>query len=187
MAKIADIRKGFTYKEGNEIWTVQDFQNVQVGRGAGFCRVTIKSLSSGKIIENKYGTSDSFEEIRVERRNYQYLYPEGDMLVFMDTNDFSQIYINTKAVDGIEFLIEGEVCEILVNTADDSPLTVELAKQVIRTVEYTEPGLAGDTATRTMKPATLEGGAEVRVPLFVNIGDKIKVDTTTRTYIERAK
>lgn len=187
MAKIADIRKGFTYRENGEIWTIIDFQNVQVGRGAGFCRVKKRSLSSGKIVEDKYGTSDNFEEVRVERRQYQYSYPEGDQLVFMNTEDFNQIYLNANAIDGMEFLAEGDNVEVLIDTATEQALTVDIPTTVDRVVTYTEPGLAGDTATRTLKPATIEGGAEVRVPLFVNIGDKIRVNTETREYLERVK
>jgi len=187
MAKIADIRKGFTFKEDGEIWTIIDFQNVQVGRGAGFCRVKKKSLSTGKTVEDKYGTADNLAEVRIERREYQYSYMNDDQMVFINTEDFSEIFIYAAVVEGVEFLLEGDVVEVIINTEDESALTVEVPRTVDRVVEYTEPGLAGDTATRTLKAATIEGGAEVRVPLFVNIGDKIRVDTETKTYLERAK
>lgn len=187
MAKIADIRKGFTYRENGEIWTIIDFQNVQVGRGAGFCRVKKRSLGSGKTVEDKYGTSDNFTEVRVERREYQYSYKEGDQLVLMNTEDFNTINLNAAAIEGLEFLTEGDNVEVLVDTDGDIPLTVDIPTTVDRVVTYTEPGLAGDTATRTLKPATIEGGAEVRVPLFVNIGDKIRVNTESREYVERVK
>lgn len=187
MASTSDIRNGLCFRYNGEIYTVVGFQHVKMGRGSAFVRVKMKSITTGKVIENSFNTSAKIDDIRVERRTYQYLYNEGESLVFMNTETYNQININGNMIDGIELLLEGDMCEVLFNTSDDSPLTIEMAPNVVREVTYTEPGLRGDTATNTLKPATVEGGAEVRVPLFINIGDKVKIDTATKSYIERVK
>ncbi|GAB4411351.1 MAG: elongation factor P [Bacteroidia bacterium] len=187
MANISDIRNGLTFRYNSDIYVVIEFQHVKMGRGAAFVRVKMKSIKTGKVIENSFNNSAKIDEIRVERRRFQYLYPEGDQLVFMDVDSYEQVNIARFMIDSIDFLGEGEFVEVLFNVEDDTPLTVELAASVIREVVYTEPGLRGDTATNTLKPATLEGGAEIRVPLFINIGDKIKVDTASGAYMERVK
>lgn len=187
MASTSDIRNGLTFRYNGTIYTVIGFQHVKMGRGSAFVRVKMKSLTTGKVIENSFNTSAKIDDIRVERRKYQYLYAEQDSLVFMDSETYEQIYIKKVMIDTLDLLLEGEICEVLINTEDDSPLTVEMAQHVIREVTYTEPGLKGDTATNTLKPATLNTGAEVRVPLFINTGDKVKIDTATKAYIERFK
>ena len=187
MANISDIRNGLAFKYNGDIYTVVGFQHVKMGRGAAFVRVKMKSLTTGKVIENSFNNSAKIDDIRVERRKYQYLYEEGDSLVFMDVETYDQFNIKKIMIDSLDLLLEGESCEVLINTEDDSPLTVEMAQHVIREVVYTEPGLKGDTATNTLKPAKLNTGAEVRVPLFINIGDKVKIDTASRAYVERVK
>ncbi len=187
MANISDIRNGLAFKYNGDIYTVVGFQHVKMGRGAAFVRVKMKSLTTGKVIENSFNNSAKIDDIRVERRKYQYLYEEGDSLVFMDAETYDQFNIKKIMIDSLDLLLEGESCEVLINTEDDSPLTVEMAQHVIREVVYTEPGLKGDTATNTLKPAKLNTGAEVRVPLFINIGDKVKIDTASRAYVERVK
>ncbi|MEL6670802.1 MAG: elongation factor P [Bacteroidota bacterium] len=187
MANTSDIRNGLTFRYNGEIYTVVSFQHVKQGRGSAFVRVKMKSITTGKVIENSFNTSAKIDDIRVERKNYQYLFDEGDFLVFMDTETYEQINIAKHMISAIDLLEEGEMVEVLVNTEDDSPLTVEMPKHVVREVTYTEPGLKGDTATNTLKPATLNTGAEVRVPLFINIGDKVKIDTSDKSYIERVK
>jgi elongation factor P len=187
MANISDIRNGLAFKYNGDIYTVVGFQHVKMGRGAAFVRVKMKSLTTGKVIENSFNNSAKIDDIRVERRKYQYLYEEGDSLVFMDSETYDQFHIKKIMIDSLDLLLEGEICEVLINTEDDSPLTVEMPQHVVREVTYTEPGLRGDTATNTLKPAILNTGAEVRVPLFINIGDKIKIDTAARAYVERVK
>ncbi|MEM6804985.1 MAG: elongation factor P, partial [Bacteroidota bacterium] len=166
---------------------VIEFQHVKMGRGAGFYRVKMKSLGSGKVIENSFNSGAKVEDIRVERRKYQYLYEDGDALVFMESDTYEQINIQKTSITNVDLLEEGEVVEVLFNTADDLPLTVDLPKNVVREITYTEPGLKGDTATNTLKPAKIATGAEIRVPLFINIGDKVKIDTESRSYVERVK
>lgn len=187
MANISDIRNGLCFRYNSDIFTITEFQHVKMGRGAAFVRVKMKSLTTGKVIENSFNNSAKIDEIRVERRTYQYLYQEGDMLVFMNTDTYEQINIALEMIDGFDLLEEGDSVEVLFNAEDETPLTIDLPKHVIREITYTEPGLKGDTATNTLKPATINSGAEIRVPLFINIGDKIKIDTGSRSYVERVK
>lgn len=187
MAGISDIRNGLCFRYNSDIYSVVGFQHVKMGRGAAFVRVKMKSLTTGKVIENSFNGSAKLEEIRVERRVYQYLYSDGESLVFMNNETFEQIFLPETSIDGMDLLEEGDTVEILLNAQDETPLTVELPKHVVREITYTEPGLKGDTATNTLKPATISSGAEIRVPLFINIGDKIKVDTSSRSYVERVK
>lgn len=187
MANISDIRNGLTFKYNGDIYSVVSFQHVKQGRGAAFVRVKMKSLNTGKVIENSFNGSAKIDDIRVERRKYQFLYEDGDALVFMNTETYDQINIQKAQIDNVDLLEEGEMVEVLFNTEDDLPLTIDIAKHVIREITYTEPGLKGDTATNTLKPARIASGAEIRVPLFINIGDKVKIDTENRSYVERVK
>lgn len=187
MGNISNIRNGLAFKYNNDIYSVVSFQHVKQGRGAAFVRVKMKSLTSGKVIENSFNGSAKINEIRVERRKYQYLYEDGEMLVFMETSTYEQVSIAKTMIDAIDLLLEGDMVEVLFNTEDDSPLTVDLPTSVIREITYTEPGIKGDTATNTLKPATVESGAEIRVPLFINIGDKVKINTSDKSYQERVK
>jgi len=187
MASTSDIRNGLTFRYNDDIYTVVGFQHVKMGRGSAFVRVKMKSLTTGKVIENSFNSSAKIDDIRVERRKFQYLYDEGATLVFMDTDTYEQININKDMIAAMDLLMEGEMVEVLFNTQDDTPLTVEMPQYVIREVTYTEPGVKGDTATNALKPATVNSGAEVKVPLFINIGDKIKIDTESKSYMERVK
>lgn len=187
MASTSDIRNGMTFRYNGEIYSVVSFQHVKQGRGAAFVRVKMKSINTGKVIENSFNTSVKIEEIRVERKKYQYLYDEGHSLVFMDNDTYEQINIDKKMISALDLLQEGENVEILFNTQDDSPLQLEMPQYVIQEITYTEPGVKGDTATNSLKPATVSSGAEIRVPLFINIGDKVKIDTATKAYMERIK
>jgi elongation factor P len=187
MINISDIRNGLAFRYRDDIYSVVSFQQVKQARSAGFYRVKMKSLSSGKTLEDTFNSNVKLDDIRVERRTYEFSYNEGDNMVFMDTETWEQIPIAKVRIPDQDLLIEGESVDVLFNTADDNILTVELPQSVERVVEYTEPGIKGDTATNTLKPATVEGGAEIKVPLFVNIGDKIKVNTADRKYVERVK
>ena len=187
MANISDIRNGLTFRYNNEIYSVVSYQHVKQARAAGFYRVKMKSMTTGRVLEDTFNSNAKIEDIRIERRKYQYSYDDGTSLVFMDTDTWEEILISKSMVPDVQLLKEGEMIEVLFNTADDTVLTVEPPKTVIREITYTEPGIKGDTATNTLKPATVEGGAEIRVPLFVNIGDVIKIDTVNRKYMERVK
>lgn len=187
MAGISDLRKGLCIRYNGDIYSIQETQHVKKARGAASMRVKMKSITSGKVIENNFQASAQIETIRVERHQYQYSYESGNDLVFMNTESWEEVNISKASIDNVDLLAEGEMVEVLWNTEDDAPLTVELPQYVIREVTYTEPGVKGDTATNTLKPATIEGGAEIRVPLFINIGDKVKVDTSSKGYMERMK
>ena len=187
MISISDIRNGLTMRHNGHIYSVVSFQQVKQARSAGFYRVKMKSLSTGRIIDDTFNSNVKLDDIRIERRTYQFSFDEGVNLVFMDTDTWEQIPISKDMIPDKDLLMEGENIDVLYNTADEAILTVELPSSVVSEITYTEPGIKGDTATNTLKPATVQGGAEIRVPLFCNIGDKIKIDTTTRKYMERAK
>lgn len=187
MADTSDIRKGLTIRFNHDIYSVVEFLHVKPGKGSAFVRTKLKSLTTGRVLENTFPSGAKLEVVRVERRPYQYLYREGNSFVMMNTQDYEQISIEATKVPSSEFLKENDTMEIVFNTDDDTVLAVDIPATVILEVTYTEPGIKGDTATNTLKPATLETGAEVRVPLFIDIGDKVKIDTAEGKYMERAK
>jgi elongation factor P len=184
---MADFKNGMCIKFNNDIFQVVEFLHVKPGKGAAFVRTKLKSVSTGKVIENTFPSSHKIDEVRVERRQYQYLYPEGDMYNFMNNETFEQIAIDEKIINNPKLLMEGMICDITFDAEKETPLTCDLPMTTIQEITYTEPGLKGDTATNTLKPATVESGAKIMVPLFINQGDKIKINTTDNSYIERAK
>ncbi len=187
MIDVSELRNGNCFKYNGDIVQVVSFQHVKQGRSAAFVRVKMKSLANPKIVEISFNSGEKVQDIRIEHRTFQYLYAEGDDLVLMDNGTYEQINVARKVIDGVEFLLEGSEVKVLWNTETDTPLTVEVPDTVIQKVVYTEPGLKGDTATNASKPATLESGAEVKVPLFIEIGELIKVDTVNRVYSGRVK
>jgi elongation factor P len=166
---------------------VEELQHRTPGNLRAFYQIKMRNLKNGKLAENRFRPGDEIEILRVETKNYQYLYADGESLVIMDNDNFEQIYID-KALLGnsVNFIKEG-VSLIVAFENGTNPITAEPPAHVVLSVSYTEPGVAGDTATRTLKPATVETGAEIRVPLFINTGDNIKVKTTTGEYVERVK
>ena len=187
MATTSDIRNGLCIKLNNDLYTIVDFQHVKPGRGSAFVRTKIKSLTTGKVLEHTFTAGHKLEDIRVERRKYQFLYKDDNGYNFMNTETFEQVNLPEELIDAPQFLKDGDMVEITFHAEEETPLTCELPNAVVLEVTYTEPGLKGDTATNTLKPATVETGAEVRVPLFINTGDKIKINTSTGEYMERAK
>ena len=187
MANTSDIKKGLTIRWNGDIWSITEFQHVKPGKGNAFVRSKLKNLSTGKVLDNTFPAGTKIEIVRVERRNYQYLYNDGDSYHFMETETFEQIPMQEGQIGNVKFLKDGMICEMLINTADDNILAVDLPQYITLEITYTEPGIKGDTATNTLKPATTETGAEIRVPLFINIGDKVKVDTASGNYMERVK
>src|SRR3990170_6359272 len=184
MASTSDFRPGMTIRMDGELWNIVEFQHVNPGNWRAFVRAKLKSLRSGKVVETRFRAGESVEAIRIDSKEYQYLYQDGSGYVFMDQQTYDQITIDGKVVgDGMKFLKETETVTILFNGTEivsiTIPITVEL--KIVETV----PGVRGDTATGAQKPATLETGATVNVPLFINVGDRIKVDTRTGDYIER--
>jgi elongation factor P len=186
MADTSDFRNGLIIKFKNDLYAITEFQHVKPGKGGAFVRSTLKSLKTGKVIDNTFRAGESVDVVRVERRKYQYLYRDGDFLVCMDNETFEQINVPIENFgDGVQFLKESTEVEILFNGTEiisvDMPIFVNL--EVIET----EPGFRGDTATGANKPAKLETGASVNVPLFINQGDILRVDTRTASYVERVK
>ena len=187
MASTSDIRKGLCIRYNNDIYKIIEFLHVKPGKGPAFVRTKLKSVSTGKVLENAFSGGSKIEDVRVETRSYQFLYAEGENYHFMNTDDYNQITLQESSLDAPDLLKEGEVVTILFNTEDSMPLSVDMPASVILEVTYTEPGVKGNTATNATKPAKVETGANVNVPLFINEGDKIKIDTEKGAYMERVK
>jgi elongation factor P len=187
MASTSDIRKGLCIKYNNDIYKIIEFLHVKPGKGPAFVRTKLKSVSSGKVIDNTFSAGHKIEDIRVETNKFQFLYNEGDTYNFMNNEDYNQIGIEKKILDRPDLMKEGEVVTISINTEDGMPLSVDMPVSVILEVTHTEPGVKGNTATNATKPATVETGARINVPLFINEGDKIKVDAEKGSYLERIK
>lgn len=187
MASTSDIRNGLCIKYNHDIFKVIEFLHVKPGKGPAFVRTKLKSVTTGKVIDNTFSAGHKIDEVRVETHKFQFLYHDGEFFHFMNTEDYTQIRLLESALDQPKLLKEGEVVTVLINTEDNMPLSVEMPGSVILEVTHTEPGVKGNTATNATKPATVETGAEVNVPLFINEGDKIKVETDKGTYKERVK
>ena len=187
MATTSDIRKGLCIHFNNDIYKVIEFLHVKPGKGPAFVRTKLKSVTSGKVVDNTFSAGHKIEDVRVETRKYQFLYAEADMYHFMNTEDYNQIELQESILDQPKLMKEGEVVTIMINTEDSSPLSVEMPASVILEITHAEPGVKGNTATNATKPATAETGAKINVPLFINEGDKIKVDTEKGIYMERVK
>jgi len=187
MANTSDIRNGFCIRYNHDIFKIIEFLHVKPGKGPAFVRTKLKSVTTGKVIDNTFSAGHKIEDVRVETHKFQYLYPEGDVFHFMNVEDYNQITLNKTAIDNPGLLKEGEVVTVIINSEDDMPLSVEMPASVILEVTSTEPGVKGNTATNATKPATVETGATINVPLFINEGDKIKVETAKGTYKERVK
>jgi len=187
MASTSDFRNGFTFKYNNALVSIISFQHVKPGKGPAFVRTKLRNLTTGRVLENTFNSGVKIDEVRIERRKYQYLYSESEGFHFMNNETFDQVFIPLVMVESPEFLTEGLNVEILFHAEEELALQVDLPTNVVVEISYTEPGVKGDTATNTFKPAKTVNGAEIKVPLFVNIGDKIKVDTNTKVYVERVK
>lgn len=187
MATTSDIRNGMCLEFNNDIFTIVEFLHVKPGKGNAFVRTKMKSLTTGRTLENTFQAGHKIDEVRVERRPFQFLYKDEMGYNFMNNETYEQITIEEHMIDGVQFLKDGLNVDILLHAANETPLQVIMPQHLVLEVTYTEPGVKGDTATNASKPATLETGAEVRVPLFINQGDFIKIDTSNGAYIERAK
>ncbi|MFV0305426.1 MAG: elongation factor P [Moheibacter sp.] len=187
MATTSDIRKGLCINWNNDTWKVIEFLHVKPGKGPAFVRTKLKSVTSGKVVDNTFSAGHKIDEVRVETRSYQYLYDDDNGFHFMNNDDYSQVYINKEMIENPQFMKAGDQVTILFRAEDETPLSAELPQYAIMEITYTEPGLKGDTATNATKPATTETGAEIRVPLFINEGDKVKINTEDGAYVERIK
>lgn len=187
MADTSDFRNGLIIKFKHGLYTIIEFQHVKPGKGGAFVRTKLKNLQNGKVLDNTFRAGESVDVVRVERKKYQFLYRDGDDLVLMDNDTFEQLNVHKDHFAGQDqFLKESEEVELLLDDADNI-ITAEIPIFVQLKVTETEPGFKGDTATNVMKPATLETGAVINVPIFVNINDVLKVDTRSNNYVERVK
>lgn len=187
MATTADFRNGLVMNFNGELYAIVEFQHVKPGKGPAFVRTKLKNVKTGKVIPNTFTAGVKIDIQRVERRPYQFLYADGEDFHFMNNESYEQIYIPKAIINAPELLKEGQDCEIVFHAETETPLYCELPSFVILKVTYTEPGEKGNTATNAMKDATMETGAIVRVPLFINMDETIKVDTRTGEYGERVK
>lgn len=187
MADTSDIRNGLCINYNNDIFSIVSFQHVKPGKGNAFVRTKLKSITSGKVLDNTFPAGHKIDVVRVERHTYQYLYKDDTGYHFMNNESYEQLALQESMLENPQFLMEGGQVEILFHSQKNIPLVVDMPASIIVQVTYTEPGVKGDTATNSLKPATIETGTEVRVPLFINEGDYIKVDTSTGAYMERVK
>lgn len=186
MATTADFRNGFTFIENGDLFTIIEFQHVKPGKGGAFVRTKLRNIKTKAVLERTYRSGERFEEVKLERRPYEFLYRDGDSYVFMDTETYDQIHIDESLLgDSKGFLAENMTCNILFH--GETPIEVELHTFVELEVVRTEPGFKGNTAQNVTKPSIVSTGAEVHVPPFIEIGDIIKIDTRTGEYIERVK
>ena len=184
MATTNDLRNGLVLNIDGQLWQVVEFQHVKPGKGPAFVRTKIKNVLSGKTVDRTFNAGLKVETATVDRRDMQYLYKDGNDYVFMDVKSYDQIYVPGDTVgDAARFLLENQ--DVIVAFHDETVLFVELPAAVVLTVSHTEPGLQGDRSNAGTKPATLETGAEIQVPLFLNTGDRVKVDTRSGSYISR--
>ena len=187
MADTSDFRNGLIIKFKHGLYTITEFQHVKPGKGGAFVRTKLKNLQNGKVLDNTFRAGESVDVVRVERKKYQFLYKDGNDLVLMDNDTYEQLNVHNDYFAGQDrFLKESEEVELLLDDSDNI-ITVEIPIFVQLEVTETEPGFKGDTATNVMKPATLDTGAVINVPIFVNIGDVLKIDTRSGEYVERVK
>ncbi len=187
MATVSDLSRGNFVRYNGEVMQIEELQHRTPGNLRAFYQVKMRNIRNGKIAENRFRPGDEIEILRVETKEYQYLYQDGESLVCMDNQTFDQVYIDKALLgESLKYIKEG-ITLLIAFEEGGNPITAEAPAHVVLEVQYTEPGVQGDTATRTLKPATMENGTEIRVPLFINTGEKIKVDTRTGAYVERVK
>ena len=187
MINSQDIKNGVCIRLDGRLYFVIEFLHVKPGKGNTFMRTKLRDVVDGRVLERTFQIGLKLEDVRVERRPYQYLYQEGEDLIFMNQETFEQIPIERNKITGVEYMKEGDIVDVLSDTSTETVLSAEIPTKVLLQVTYTEPGLKGDTATNTLKPATLETGAEVRVPIFINEGELIEIDTRDGSYVGRVK
>ena len=187
MINSQDIKNGTCIRMDNRLYFCIEFLHVKPGKGNTFMRTKLKDVVDGRVIERRFNIGEKLEDVRVERRPYQFLYAEGEDNIFMNQETFEQIPIAKDLVTGVQFMKEGDVVEVVSDASTETVLYAEMPIKTVLQVTYTEPGLKGDTATNTLKPATVETGATVRVPLFIYEGELIEIDTRDGSYVGRVK
>ena len=186
MASTSDFRNGYAMMMNNEIYVIIDFQHVKPGKGGAFVRTKLKNARNKKIIDKTFNAGEKVEPVRLETREMQYLYFDGTAFIFMDMESYEQVHVDNDIVgENVDFLKENMICNVLTYAETGEILGIELPNFVELEISETDPGIRGDTASGGSKPAKLESGATVQVPLFINVGERIKVDTRTKKYIER--
>lgn len=183
MINAQDIKIGTAIRMDGKLYFCIDFLHVKPGKGNTFMRTKLKDVVSGYVLERRFNIGEKLEDVRVERRPYQYLYKEGEDFIFMNQETYDQLPIAKEIINGVDFLLEGMVVDVVSDASTETILYADVPVKVQMKITYTEPGLKGDTATNTLKPATVESGAEVRVPLFINEGDIIEIDTRDGSYV----
>ncbi|CAD5278463.1 MULTISPECIES: elongation factor P [unclassified Imperialibacter] len=187
MATTADFKNGLCIEYNGELHVITEFQHVKPGKGPAFVRTKLKNIKTGRVIDNTFNSGVKITTARVENRPHQFLYKDDLGYNFMDSSTFEQVILQEEMISAPQFLMDGQGVDILVHAETETPLSCELPAHVEVTVVYTEPGLKGDTATNTLKPATIETGANIKVPLFINQDERIRIDTRTGEYYERVK
>ena len=187
MINSQDIKNGTCIRLDGKLYFCIEFLHVKPGKGNTFMRTKLKDVGDGYVLERRFNIGEKLEDVRVERRPYQYLYKEGDDYIFMNQETFEQIPIAHDQINGVDFMKESEIVEVVTDASSETVLFADVPTKVVLKVTYTEPGVKGDTATNATKPATVETGAEVRVPLFINEGETIEVDTRDGSYLGRVK
>lgn len=187
MMNAQDIKNGTCIRLDNRLYFCVEFLHVKPGKGNTFMRTKLKDVVDGRVIERRFNIGEKLEDVRVERRPYQYLYADGEDDIFMNNETFEQIPISKELVTGAAYMKEGDVVEVVSDASTNTVLYAEMPMKTVLKITYTESGLKGDTATNTLKPATVETGATVKVPLFINEGESIEVDTRDGSYVSRVK
>ena len=187
MINAQDIKNGTCIRLDNRLYFCIEFLHVKPGKGNTFMRTKLKDVVDGRVLERRFNIGDKLEDVRVEHRPYQFLYAEGEDNIFMNQVTYEYIPIAKDLVTGVEFMKEGDIVDVVSDASTETVLYAEMPVKTVLKITYTEPGLKGDTATNTLKPATVETGATVRVPLFINEGELIEVDTRDGSYVSRVK
>ena len=187
MIKSQDIKKGTCIRMDGKLYFCIDFLHVKPGKGNTIMRTTLKDVVSGRVLEKRFNIGEALEDVRVERRPYQYLYQEGADYIFMNHETFDQIPIAKDLITGVDFMKESDIVEVVSDADTNTILFAEMPVKTNLRITHSEPGIKGDTATNATKPATLETGVEIRVPLFVDEGDLVQVDTRDGSYLNRVK
>ena len=187
MINAQDIKNGTCIRLDGKLYYCIEFLHVKPGKGNTFMRTKLKEVVSGRVLDRRFNIGEKLEDVRVERRPFQFSYNEGDHYHFLNQETWDDVTIDKDLITGVDFLKEGMVIELVSDASTETVLFAELPVKVELQVTYTEPGIKGDTATNTLKPATVETGAEVRVPLFINTGETIRIDTRTGEYMERVR
>ena len=187
MNNAQDIKIGTAIRMDGKLYFCIDFLHVKPGKGNTFMRTKLKDVVEGYVLERRFNIGEKLEDVRVERRPYQFLYKDGEDYIFMNQETFDQVPISGKIINGVDFLLEGYIVDVVSDASTETVLFVDLPVKIRQKVVYTEPGLRGDTATNTLKLAKVECGAEVRVPLFINEGETIEIDTRDGSYVGRVR